>query len=143
MIGTEIGTLTRMSEAIETRAGDSRYLKLAVPCKILAIVMSVGLPLVLRPRWGLSAVADVQLIGLGVLALVPNRWLVYGRISFAVFLLLSLFPFRIFLELDAYKNFGAVSAFGMLVALVVFGPLPVSLVLSRMRLLGGKKFMLA
>ena len=73
-------------------------------CKIVAIVGNVCVPLILHPRWGLNRIADVQLVSLAVLSLIPNRWLVFSRISFVMFLLLTLFPFRIFLESSAYRK---------------------------------------
>ena len=114
---------------------------LALACKTLAIPVSVGIPLILRPRWGVNPIADVQLVGLAVLSLIPNRWLVVSRIPFVIFLLLTLFPFRVFLHLSAYKgaDWGLVVA-GIVVASIVFGPLPLSLVLSRMRFRRGDRF---
>ncbi len=120
---------------------NNQSLKLAAwVCKILAIVGSVGLPLILHPRWGVNRIADVQLVGLAVLSLIPNRWLVFSRISFVIFLLLTLFPFGIFLHISAYRDldFGSVAA--MIIAVFLFAQLPLSLVLSRMRLRRGNKF---
>jgi hypothetical protein len=109
-------------------------------CKIVAIVGNVCVPLILHPRWGLNRIADVQLVSLAVLSLIPNRWLVFSRISFVIFLLLTLFPFRIFLESSAYRNFDMQSVAGMIFAVLFFAPLPLSLVLSQMRLRRGTKF---
>ena len=113
---------------------------LAWVCKILAIVGSVGLPLILHPRWGVNRIADVQLVGLAVLSLIPNRWLVFSRISFVIFLLLTLFPFSIFLHISAYRDLDLGSMTAMIIAVLFFAPLPLSLVLSRMRLQRGDKF---
>jgi hypothetical protein len=125
-------------------ATSDRYLKLALPCKVLAIISSVVVPLwIFHPRWGLNPIADGQLVGLAVLSLIPNRWLVFTRFTFAVFLLLSLFPFRVFLHLYAYKGFGTISAVGMIVGFLFFAPLPLSLVLSRIRFLRGDKITFA
>ena len=79
-------------------------------------------------------------MGLAVLSLIPNRWLVFSRISFVIFLLLTLFPFNIFLHISAYRDldFGSVAA--MIIGVMLFAPLPLSLVLSRMRLRRGNKF---
>lgn len=120
---------------------DNRSLKLAAwVCKILAIVGSVGLPLILHPRWGVNRVADVQHVGLAALSLIPNRWLVFSRTSFVIYLLLTLFPFRIFLHISAYRDFDLESVAAMILAVSFFGPLPLSLLLSRMRLRRGTKF---
>jgi hypothetical protein len=109
-------------------------------CKILAIAGSVVVPLILHPRWGVNRIADVQLVGLTVLSLIPNRWLVFSRISFDIFLLLSFFPFRIFFHISAYRDFDLRSVTAMIIAVLFFAPLPLSLVLSRMRLQRGEKF---
>jgi hypothetical protein len=115
-----------------------------MPCKLLAIVSSVVVPLwIFHPRWGLNPVADGQLVGLAVLSLIPNRWLVFTRFTFAVFLLLSLFPFRVFFHLYAYKGLGTESVVGVTVGSLFFAPLPLSLVLSRIRFLRGDKFTFA
>ena len=115
-------------------------------CKTLAIFVSVVVPaLILHPRWGLNRVADVQLVGLGVLSLIPNRWLVFSRVSFVTFLLLTLFPFQIYLHPAAYENvdWALAAATGWIVGALVFGPLPASLVLSRVRLNRGERFIFA
>jgi hypothetical protein len=57
---------------------------LAWVCKGLAIAGSVVVPLLLHPRWGVNRIADVQLIGLADLSLIPNRWLVFSRILCAI-----------------------------------------------------------
>jgi hypothetical protein len=54
---------------------------IALACKSLAIITSVVLPMILHPRWGVNPIADVQLVGLAVLSLIPNRWLVFSRIT--------------------------------------------------------------
>jgi|SRR5580692_3142570 hypothetical protein len=120
---------------------NNRSLKLAAwVCKTVAIVDSVVLPLILHPRWGVNRIADVQLVGLTVLSLIPNRWLLFSRISFVIFLLLTLFPFRIFLHISAYRDFDLESVTAMIFAVLLFAPLPLSLMLSRMRLRRGAKF---
>jgi hypothetical protein len=106
----------------------------------LAIVGSVVVPMILRPRWGVNRIADVQLIGLAVLSLVPNRWLVLSRTSFVMFLLLTLFPFRIFFDASDYRNVDLGSVTAMIIGVLFFAPLPLSLVLSRMRFRRGEKF---
>ena len=114
----------------------------ALACKIWAIFVSVVIPLfILHPRWGLNHIADVQLVGLAVVSLIPNRWLVFSRISFVIFLLLTLSPFREFFHVSAYKDvdWGLVMG-GTFMAIFLFGPLPLSLVLSRVRLRRGEKF---
>jgi len=114
---------------------------LAWTCKVLAIFISVVVGLwILHPRWGVNRIADVQLIGLAVLSLIPNRWLVFSRVSFVIFLLLTLFPFRVFFRISAFPDFDLGSLIAMIIGLSFFAPLPLSLVLSRMRLLRGDKF---
>jgi hypothetical protein len=45
---------------------NNQSLKLAAwVCKILAIVGSVGLPLILHPRWGVNRIARCPTCGLG------------------------------------------------------------------------------
>jgi hypothetical protein len=114
---------------------------LAIACKILAIVTCVVLPIIFRPRWGINRIADIQLVGLAALSLIPNRWLVFSRITFVLFLLLTLFPFRVFLHTSGFKgiDLGLVTA-GIFVATFLFVPLPLSLILSRMRFQRGQKF---
>lgn len=116
---------------------------LARTFKILAIVSSVGIPLILHPRWGVNQIADVQLVGLAILSLIPNRWLVFSRISFVIFLLLTLFPFRIFFHISDYKDLDLGSVLAMIIDVVLIGPMPLSLVLSRMRFQRGHKFIYA
>jgi hypothetical protein len=117
----------------------------ALASKILAITVSVVVPLwIFRPRWGVSMIADVQIVGLAVLALIPNRWLVFSRISFVVFLLLTLFPFRGFFRVAPYRGVDpGLVAMGTLVASLFYVPLPLSLVLSRIRFRRGDKFTFA
>jgi hypothetical protein len=114
---------------------------LAIACKILAIVTCVVLPIILRHRWGTNRIADIQLVGLAVLSLIPNRWLVSSRIVFVLFLLLTLFPFRVFFYASAFKgvDLGLVTA-GIFAATFLFVPLPLTLILSRMRFQRGDKF---
>ena len=116
---------------------------LAWACKVLATLDSVVAPLILRPHWGLNRIADVQLVGLAVLSLIPNRWLVLSRESFVIFLLLTLFPFQIFFRVSAYKDFDVGSVTAMVIAVLFFVPLPLSLVLSRLRFQRGDKFIYA
>jgi len=117
---------------------------LARTCKVLAILVSVVVPLILGHRWGVSRVADVQLLRLAVLSVIPNGWLVFSRISFVIFLLLTLFPFRVLFHISAYRDVDwAVLMVGIFVEFFVFAPLPLSLVLSRMRLRRGDKFTFA
>jgi hypothetical protein len=123
---------------------DNQSLKLAaLVCKILAIAGSVVLPLILHPRWGVNRLADVQLVGLAVLSLIPNRWLVFSRISFVLFLLFTLLPFRIFFHISVYRDLDLGSVIAMIFGVLFFVPLPLSLVLSRMRLQRGTRFTFA
>jgi hypothetical protein len=114
---------------------------LALACKTLAIVVSVIVPLLLGHRWSANRIADVQLVGLAVLSLLPNRWLVFSRMTFVVSLLLALFPFQILFHVSAFKgvDLGLVLP-GICMAVLLFVPLPLSLVLSRMRFQRGERF---
>jgi hypothetical protein len=112
-------------------------------CKVLAIFISVAVPLILHPRWGVNRIADVQIIGSAALSLIPNRWLVFSRISFVIFLLLTLFPFSIFFHFSAFEDFDLGSLIAMIIAIFFLAPLPLSLVLSRIRFQRGDKFMYA
>ncbi|HEY5026828.1 MAG TPA: hypothetical protein VIK39_00340 [Candidatus Angelobacter sp.] len=117
---------------------------LALACKALAIATSVVLPMLVGHRWGINPIADVQVVGLAILSLTPNRWLVFSRITFVVFLLLTLFPFRVFFHVSAFKgvDLGVILP-GILLAGFLFVPLPLSLVLSRKRVQRGDRFMYA
>jgi hypothetical protein len=121
--------------------GNQSLKSLALACKILAIVMSVVLPMILRSRWGVNPIADVQIVGLAVLSLIPNRWLVFSGITFVLFLVLTLFPFRVFFHISAFKcvDLGLVLP-GILMVAFLFIPLPLSLVLSRIRFQRGDRF---
>jgi hypothetical protein len=124
------------------QAMNSQSLKsLALACKLLAIFISVVVPLwILRPRWGVNRMADVQLVGLAVLSLIPNRWLVLSRMSFVIFLLLTLYPFGFFFHISTYTHLDLGSVIAMIIDICFFAPLPLSLVLSRMRFQRGDKF---
>jgi hypothetical protein len=113
---------------------------LAWACKVLAILVNVGGPLILHPRWGVNRIADVQLIGLAVLSLIPNRWLVFSRMFFIIFLLLTLFPFRDYFRISSYRDFDLGQVPAMIIGVLFFAPLPLSLVLSRVRFQRGDKF---
>jgi hypothetical protein len=89
---------------------------------------------------GINRFADFELIALAVLSLIPNRWVVFSRTSFATFLLLTLFPLNMFLHISAYRHLDLESVTAMIVVIFFFAPLPVSLVLSRMRLQRGDRF---
>ena len=112
--------------------------------KTLAIVDCVLVPLVLHPRWGISRIDDAQLIALAVLSLTPNRWVAGTRFLFGTALLLSLLPFRIFLHTSVFRDFDLASAIGAgIVVPLVFVPLPLSVVLSRIRFLRKERFVFA
>jgi hypothetical protein len=114
---------------------------LALASKALAIIVSVVLPMLFGHRWGVNSVADVQVVALAILSLIPNRWLVFSRITFIVFLLLMLVPFRVFFHLSAFKGVDLGLALpSILVAVFLFIPLPLSLVLSRIRFHRGERF---
>lgn len=114
--------------------------------KTLSIFVSVVVPaaFIFRPRWGLNRSADIQLVALAVLSLIPNRWLVFSWPLFTLFLLAALAPFRVLLHASGYHDayWGLVIAAWLLAALF-YGPLALSLVLSRMRFLRGSEFLYA
>lgn len=120
--------------------GNQSLKSLALACKTLAIVVSVVVPMLLGHRWGVNRIADFQLVGLAVLSLIPNRWLVFSRITFVIFLPLMLFPFRVFFHLSAFKAVDlGLELSGILMAVFLFVPLPLSLVLSRIRFQRGDR----
>jgi hypothetical protein len=129
----------------DTRPARNNSLEwLALGCKLLAIFVSVVIPMVLRPHWGVNPIADVQLVVLAILSLIPNRWLVFSGPSFFIFLLLALFPFRVFFSLSALRGADIATIAGeLLFAFLIFAPLPLSLIFSRMRLRRGDKFVYA
>jgi len=113
----------------------------ALVCKTLSIITSIVLPMIFRPRWGVYPVADVQLVALAVLSLIPNRWLVFSRITFVIFLLVALFPIRVFFHVSAFKDVDMGSLLpGIFMAVFLFIPLPLSFVLSRIRYQRGVRF---
>ena len=113
---------------------------LALACKALAIVVSVVVPMLFGHRWGTNRIADIQLVGLAVLSLIPNLWLVFSRITFVLFLLLTLFPLRVFFHASAFKGVDLGLVAGIFAAIFLFVPLPLSLVLSRIRFQRGDRF---
>jgi hypothetical protein len=130
------GKLAMSNESLKT---------LSWACKILAVFFTVIIGLwILPPRWGFNPVADVQSVMLGILSLVPNRWLVFSRMSFVVFLIMALFPFHVLLSFAVFRGTDVVSmAVELFVAFCMFAPLPFSLVLSRIRFIRGVRFMYA
>lgn len=123
---------------------NSQSLKLlAYVFKLFATFVSV-MPLWFFPiAWGTNPIGAAQTVGLAILSVVPNRWCVFSRTSFAISLLLAFFPFRVLFSF-AHKGapWGMVAG-GVLVGCILFLPLPVSFVLSRARLQRGEKFVYA
>jgi hypothetical protein len=111
--------------------------------KVLAIFGYVVVPLILHPHWGVNRIADVQFIGLAVLSLIPNRWLVFSRISFVIFLLLTLSPFDFLFQSSTYRDLDLASAIAMTIVVLFIAPLPLSLALSRTRFQRGDQFIYA
>lgn len=117
---------------------------LARVVKILAIVDYVVLPVVLHPRWGINWINDAQLIALALLSMIPNRWVVGTRFLLGPALLLSLLPFRVFIRASAFRGLDLPSLIGAgIIVPLVFVPLPLSFVLSRMRFLRKDTFVFA
>jgi hypothetical protein len=106
----------------------------------MAIAVSVILPWMMG-HFGINPIAGVQAVVLGVLALVPNRWLVFSPVSFTVALLITMFPLRVFWLLSVFRgtDIGLIAA-GLMVFFFIFAPLPLSLIFSRMRFRRGERF---
>lgn len=116
----------------------------ALACKIIAVLIWVFVATVFGHHWAGDSVAVAKQIVLTVLSLVPNRWLVFSRISFVAFLLISMIPFWSFLDPAYYRNIDVSSlALLLIFSLFLFSPLPLSLILSRMRLIRGGRFLIA
>ena len=105
---------------------NNQYLKwLSRLCKTLGIFISVVLgPLIIQPRWNVSAVADAWVVCMAVLSLVPNRWLVTSRISLVIVLLPTLVPFRVFFDTSSYRSLDLPSVIAMFIVLFFSAPLP-------------------
>jgi len=115
---------------------------LAWTCKLFAIAVCAVMPLlILRPRWHVSVFDDAQIVGLAILSVIPNRWLVFSRIPFVLFLLAALSPFRIFLSISAFRQLDLASAIAVFISVSFMAPLPLSIALGRMRFLRGDKVM--
>jgi hypothetical protein len=71
---------------------------------------------------------------------IPNRWLVFSRISFALFLLLALLPFDAFFRVASYRDLDVASVTAMIIVVFFVAPLPLSLTLSQVRFQKGDKF---
>lgn len=123
----------------------NRALKpLARVFKIFALVDYVVAPLVLRPHWGIHKVADAELIGLALLALIPNRWVVGNPFLFGTILVLSLFPNRDLLAFSTWRGLDVASAIAACIGVFLYTiPLPFSLVLSRIRFVRNERFVFA
>ncbi len=77
------------------------------------------------------------------LSIIPNRWLVFSRSSFWVFLILAVLPLNVFLRAD-FTHVDILTLLACLpVAVVLFAPLPLSLIFSRIRLCRGEKLIYA
>jgi hypothetical protein len=137
--------MAKLFDVLDGPATSSLSLRsLAWMCKVLAIFISVVVPLfIFRGRGGVSPIADAQIVGIAVLSLIPNRWLVFSRISFAAFLLFALFPFNFLFDISVYRNLDLPSVIAIFIVVFFLAPLPLSLVLSRMRFRRGDKFIFA
>jgi hypothetical protein len=99
---------------------------------------------ILHRRWGVNPIVNAEFVGLAALSLIPNRWLVFSRISFLIFLILALIPFHIFFESSTFRGLDLGSVIGgAIVVSFFFLSLPLSLILSRMRFIRGDKFIFA
>ena len=123
----------------------NQHLKwLALAGKIVAIAVWIVVPWVLGSYHHYDEHHTVYLVQnslLAVLSLIPNRWLVFSRTSFVIFLLLTLLPFDVFLPLSVFRgvDFGMIAA-GLMMSFCLFAPLPLSLIFSRMRWQRGERF---
>jgi hypothetical protein len=118
---------------------------LVLASKLFAIFVSVAVPrFIFRPRWGVHLIANVQIICLAILSLIPNRWLVFSKVSLVTFLLLTFLPFRVLFDISGYREVDFGSAMpAILVAALFFGPLPLSIIFSRMLCRRGDKVLYA
>ena len=123
----------------------NQFLKwLALVAKIVAIMVWILVPWVLGSYHHYDENHRLYLVQnsiAAVLSLVPNRWLVFSRVSFSIFLLLALLPFDVFLPLSVFRgvDLGLIAA-GLAIAFCLFVPLPLSLIFSRIRFRRGERF---
>jgi hypothetical protein len=123
---------------------DEHLKRLALTVKVWAIVVWVLVPFVLQ-EWHhydkQHMIYFVQNSILAVLSLLPNRWLVSSRTSFFIFLLLALLPFDVFFSYSVFKGVSVgLVALGLLMSFSLFAPLPLSLIVSRIRVRRGEAF---
>ena len=105
-------------------------------CKVSAVIIS-GMTVLIFRHPGHFPVAYAQAISTLTLSVIPNRWLVLTRTSFAVSLLLALIPLRVFIG-ARIPNDVVWIVWGLFVAFCAFGLLPLSLALSYVRLRRGE-----
>jgi hypothetical protein len=111
-------------------------------CKSWAIFVCVIMHIILPPRWGINTAADIQLVILAILSVAPNRWLVFSASSFIIFLMISLYPLHVFIGAILPGSINIFIA-GMMMAFFVFAPLPLSLIISYIRLKRGENIIYA
>lgn len=126
---------------------DDHLKLLAWTSKVLAIVFSAAFPLLVFQAFrhrGFNGLAEAQVIAVAILCTVPNRWLVWFDVIFVLSLLVALFPLRAVIDISSWNGMGTREIAGVILALAfLFAPLPISLILSRIRLRRGQKFMYA
>jgi hypothetical protein len=103
----------------------------------LAIVIS-GVVLLVSRHPGHFPVASAQAVLILTLSVIPNRCFVFSRVSPGISLLLALIPFRVFIGAN-YPSDILWIGLGLFMAFCLFGFLPLSLVLSYVRLVQGEK----
>jgi hypothetical protein len=111
--------------------------------KAIAIIAWLLVPWLLGRRHNDNIIFLTQNSIQAFLSIVPNRWLVFSRSSFCVFLTLALLPL-----LDVFippRDFTQIDFFTLtaclLVGVFLFAPLPLSLIFSRIRFCRGEKFL--
>ena len=135
------GTVQATRNGFQSMTNESLR-SLAFATKLIAIFCAVVVHiLVFRGRFTGDPVLDAQDVVPAFLALTPNRCLVSSRASFTSVLLIALFPFRVFF----YPHDGDITAVAVIAtfAFFAYGPLPLSFILSRMRIQRGVRFLYA
>jgi len=117
---------------------------LALAGKMWAIAVWVLVPCIFQDWHHYDehhAIYLVQNSILAVVSLLPNRWLVFSRPSFFIFLLLALLPLDVFHSYSVFRGVDVgLVALGFLMSLCLFAPLPLSLFFSRIRFRRGAEF---
>lgn len=129
---------------------DKDLKSVALAGKIIAILAWVFLPWFLGTYHNYNADHPIYLIENGcmaMLSILPNRWLVFSRLGYYVFLSIScvflLVSLSGMLLSASVPGDMALIAVGLLVVVFLFIPLPLSLIFSRIRYRRGEIFIYA